>query len=217
MDFDVERMKWELQALESPTWIDHYDRKISNGWTTILLNSRDGTMSTPDSMRPGRYGQFKRTPILEVLPSFREVLDAFQCPMGRVRISKLLPHSFIGAHRDIGREAAGIAFNQVRLHLPITTNEKVTFQVGSQTFRLRAGRLYYLNFTKLHSVRNDGDEARIHLILELKVNDWLRRLFPALTRAEQVERFLLRWTMPLVWPFLQAKFCLKQYLAKVPK
>jgi hypothetical protein len=216
MRFEVDRMRKELENLEKSTWVDHYDRKISNGWTTLLLSTRDGTMDRPDSMRPGRWGRFKRTPVLEQLPYFGEVLDAFRCPVGRVRVSKLMPHSSIGEHRDIGREAAGIAYGQVRLHIPITTNDRVTFHVGREVFQLRAGRLYYLDFTKLHSVRNDGDEPRIHLILELRVNDFLWRVFPEPDFSERVQRFVLRHTMPLVWPFMQAKFAVKQLLTPVP-
>jgi hypothetical protein len=217
MKFDVGRLQEELRSLEGTAWIDHYDRKISNGWTTILLRSRDGTMDGPDSMRPGKFERFRYTPILERLPYFREVLDAFKCPMARARISKMLPHTFIGAHRDIGREAASLAFNQVRLHLPIVTNDKVRFVVGGEEFRLLPGRLYYLDFTKLHSVYNDGDADRVHLIVELQVNDFLRQLFPEPTARERLAMWTACWTMPVVWPFFRVHFGVKQLLARVPQ
>jgi hypothetical protein len=216
MKFDVERMQAELSALESLKWIDHYDRKISNGWASLLLSSRDGTTDQRASMKPGTYGRFQRTPLVDRLPYFRAILDAFQCPIGRVRISKMLPHTFIGAHRDIGREAAGLAFGQVRLHLPIVTNDQVRFVVGGKVFRLFAGRLYYLDFTKLHSVYNDGDGDRIHLILELRVNDFLRRMFPDPTPRERLELLTARYTMPLIWPILKVHFGVKQLFARVP-
>lgn len=217
MRFSAERMRKELEDLENSPWVEHYDRKISNGWTTLLLSTRDGTMDRPNSMRPGRGRQFKRTPLLQQWPYFREILDAFRCPIARVRVSKLLPHSFIGVHRDIGREAAAIAYNQVRLHIPITTNDKVKFHLGREVFHLRVGRLYYLDFTRPHSVRNDGDESRIHLILELCVNEFLRQIFPEPDFKERVQRFVLRNTMPAMWPFMKAKFTIKQMLAPIPK
>jgi hypothetical protein len=158
--FDVERMREELRTLESLKWIDHYDRKIANGWTSLVLSSRDGTMDKPASQRPGKFGRFQRTPLVDKLPYFRAILDAFPCPFARIRISRTLPHSFIGAHRDIGREAASLAFGQARLHLPIVTNDQVRFVPGGEVFRLLAGRLYYLDFTKLHSVGRNRPPAQ---------------------------------------------------------
>jgi hypothetical protein len=217
MRFDPGRMKRELDELETSPWVEHYDRKISNGWTTLLLSSRDGTMDRSDSMRPSWKSQFRRTPLVEHLPYFGEILDAFKCPTLRVRVSKLLPHAFIGEHRDIAREASAIAYNQVRLHIPITTNDGVRFHLGRDVFHLEPGRLYYLDFTKPHSVYNDGDEDRIHLILELRVNDFLRRVFPEPDFRERVKRVVLRNTMPAIWPFMQAHFTIKQLLAPVPR
>jgi hypothetical protein len=211
MRFDVERLKEEVRSLETATWLNHYDKSISNGWTAIPLVSRDGTMDDSNAQRVGRFGRYRRTPIIQSLPYFRAVLDAFECPQGRVRISRLQPGAVIRAHRDIGHEAASIAFGQVRLHLPIVTNDGVAFLVGGERLRLLPGRLYYVDFTRLHSVRNDGRTARIHLILDLQMNDFLRRMFPDPSRREQVERFLVRHTLPLVWPFFRVHFALKQY------
>jgi hypothetical protein len=211
MRFDVEQLKEEVRSLESTAWLSHYDGSISNGWTAIPLVSRDGAMDDPNAQRVGRFGLYRRTPIVKSLPYFRAVLDAFECPQGRVRISRLQPGAVIRAHRDIGREAASVAFGQVRLHLPIVTNDGVTFLVGGERLRLLPGRLYYVDFTRLHSVRNDGRTARIHLILDLQMNDFLRRVFPEPSRREQVEWFLVRHTLPLVWPFFWVHFVLKQY------
>ena len=91
MCFDAERMADEIRSLEATTWVGHYDPKISDGWTSIPLVSRHGSMDTPDSQRVGRSSQYRRTPIVDRLPYFRSILDAFQCPQGRVRISRLLP------------------------------------------------------------------------------------------------------------------------------
>jgi hypothetical protein len=217
MRFEAGRMRQELEDLENSPWVEHYDRKISNGWTTLLLSSRDGTMDRPDSMRPSWRGHFQRTPLLDRLPYFEEILDAFRCPTLRVRVSKLLPHSSIGEHRDIGREASAIAYNQVRLHIPITTNDRVRFRLAGEDFHLAPGRLYYLDFTKPHSVFNDGEQPRIHLILELRVNEFLRQVFPKPDLGERLKRLVLRNTMPAIWPFMQARFTIHQMLAPLPK
>ncbi len=205
MRFDVQRMKQELRILDSYRWLDHYDKKLADGWTAIPLVSHDGSMTSTESQRIGKMGSYRRTPIVEQLPYFRSILDAFQCPHGRIRIMKLLPGTIIRAHRDICDEVACFAFNQVRLHIPIITNDRVVFTVGGEQLHLRPGRLYYVNFAKVHYVRNDGSEPRIHLVLDLQVNDFLRSVFPPLSMGERVENFAVRHTLPMLWHLLAAR------------
>lgn len=196
--FDLDRMREDLLRLESAEWLEHYDKGLSKGWKAILLVSRNGVIDGPEAQRPDwDFSVFKRTPWIDHLPYFRSILDNFQCPQGRVRILKLLPGCGIGEHRDVGSEAADFAFNQVRLHVPIYTNDRVIFSVGGEQIRMNPGRLYYVNFTRRHFVRNDGETTRIHLVMDLKVNDWLRQFFPALSPQERIKHLAMRWTYPV--------------------
>jgi hypothetical protein len=205
--FDVERMRREIAEFETnELWLGHYDKGLSKGWRAILLNSRHGDLSGPESQRPAwDFSEFRRTAHVEKLPYFKEVLDGFRCPQGRMRILRLAPGGGIGLHRDVGAEVGCLAFNQVRLHVPIITNEKVTFFVGGERIRMKEGRLYYVNFSKTHMVRNEGDEARLHLVMDLKVNDWLAQFFPKPSAWEQVEYASARATWPTFWKIRQAR------------
>src|SRR5581483_1243962 len=104
---------------------------------------------------------------------FTEILNGFKCPHGRIRIMKLMPGCGIGEHRDIDVEVANVAFRKVRLHIPIQTNPDVEFLVDGKRIHMKRGGLYYVNFSKVHSVRNNGQEVRIHLVMDLEINDWL--------------------------------------------
>ena len=53
-----------------------------------------------------------------------------------------------------------------RVHVPIETNDKVLFSVGKETRNLLAGEVVEINNRRLHSVVNEGDTGRIHLILD---------------------------------------------------
>jgi hypothetical protein len=53
-----------------------------------------------------------------------------------------------------------------RMHLPLLTNDRVLFTVGSETINLRAGEVYEINNRRKHSVENSGDTDRVHLILD---------------------------------------------------
>src|SRR5262249_30752037 len=98
-----------------------------------------------------------------------------------------------------------------RLHVPIITNDRVVFHVAGERVHMQPGRLYYVNFTKKHFVRNDGDEARIHLVLDLHVNDFLRQVFPPLSLGERVENCVVRNSLPVWWKALDLKRTCTQF------
>jgi hypothetical protein len=64
------------------------------------------------------------------------------------------------------------------------TNDRATSFVGGEKIRMRVGHLYHVKLAKSHYARNDVNEARIHLAMDLKVNDWLNRYFPRPTAWE---------------------------------
>lgn len=200
MKFDVERMTQEIRQFESSGWLEHYDPGLSSGWRAILLKSRGGDISGPEAQRPDwDFSKYQRTPHVDKLPYFREIMDFFKCSQGRVRILKLQPGAGIGVHRDVRAEVGCVAFGQVRLHIPIITNDKVIFHVDGERLHMKPGRLYYVDFSKKHFVRNDGTEARLHLVMDLKVDDWLGSFFPPLTPAEKLQAAWMRMTYPAFW------------------
>jgi quercetin dioxygenase-like cupin family protein len=202
--FDVERMRADLATLVEGGWLDHYDKGLSSGFGAILLKSKNGDTSRPESQLPSwDFADYRRTAFVERLPYFREIMDQLQCPQGRMRILRLAPGAVIAKHRDVGAEVGCLAFRQVRLHVPIVTNDHVTFFVGGEKIKMQVGHLYYVNFAKSHYVRNDGDEARVHLVMDLKVNDWLNRYFPQPTVWEQFEFAAARATWPTFWRLRQ--------------
>jgi hypothetical protein len=197
MKIDVQRMVDELKSLEGSHWLSHYDTALADGWTTIPLSSHDGTADNEESQRVGTWGKYKVTKYAEQLPYFKAVLDAFNCPFGRVRIMKLMPGSIIREHRDTYDEVSDYAFGQVRLHIPVITNDKVVFAVDGKNVQMKAGRLYYVNFSKKHYVRNDGAEPRTHLVLDLKVNESLAKIFPPVTPLQRLEMWSARTFLPI--------------------
>ena len=151
----------------------------------------------------GEYDRMRRTKIVGELPYFEQILDAFKCRQGRVRILKLAPGAGIDLHRDIRHEAANFAIGKVRLHVPIYTNDKVKFHVAGEEIKMGPGRLYYVNFSKPHFVRNNGTEDRVHLVLDLEVNSWLASVFPKSTVAEKIEHKADSLWLPIYWEYLR--------------
>ena len=52
------------------------------------------------------------------------------------------------------------------IHVPLVTNPKVQFMVGSERIATQPGQAFELNNKLPHSVENHGDTARIHLIVD---------------------------------------------------
>ena len=74
------------------------------------------------------------------------------------------PHTSIKPHVDGG----ALLRTLVRAHVPIITNGKVMFNIEGNEKNMKAGEVWAINNLKTHSVRNDSDEDRIHLIFDYK-------------------------------------------------
>ncbi len=215
---DVEKMRQEYDFLKDETWLGHYDPPLSREWKAIMLVSLNGESVDEESQRGADdYTKMKRTKIVEKLPYFQEILNSFKCRQGRVRILKLAPGAGINMHRDIRHEAANIAVGRVRLHIPIHTNDRVTFFVGGERIKMSPGRLYYVNFSKPHYVQNEGDTDRLHLVLDLEVNDWLRNVFPPMSFLERAEATMYKYWLPVQWDLLKIQGNLKGVAWKLYK
>ena len=88
---------------------------------------------------------------------------------------KLAAGSQIREHRDYD---LGVKEGQLRLHIPITTNPEVQFFLDAHRLELKAGECWYLDLSLPHWVENRGTIDRIHLVIDCKLNDWLRDLLP---------------------------------------
>lgn len=53
-----------------------------------------------------------------------------------------------------------------RIHVPLVSNPRVQFIVGTEDIRPQPGEAFELNNAMPHSVHNDGDTARIHFIFD---------------------------------------------------
>lgn len=98
-------------------------------------------------------------------PCLGEIIRKLSHSLGRVRLAVLMANSEIQPHIDHGGQ------NMMRLHLPLITNENCFFfsrQKGqTQKKHLPAdGSMYTFNVGKRHWVINEGNEPRLHLIID---------------------------------------------------
>jgi len=110
------------------------------------------------------------TPFLKQSPYLQEVLAAFHTMLYSARLMRLTSGSRIKEHRDHDLDAES---GTVRLHVPVITNPEVHFLLNDERVIMEAGSCWYLRLSDPHAVRNDGPD-RIHLVIDMAVNDWLR-------------------------------------------
>lgn len=78
----------------------------------------------------------------------------------RRMLSVIMPGHVIPAHRDVQDHVT-------RVHVPITTNEQAKVHFGNESFHMQVGTAYLFNTEELHTIRNDGETPRIHLMFDI--------------------------------------------------
>ena len=152
--------------------VDQHGDDHAGGWKSISLISFGGD-PFESKVVAGKLPM--KTPALQLAPYMESVLDAFDYDKQRVRMMQLLPGETMLWHVD-HTEAIDLAI--ARIHIPIVTNSDVKFQISHEDCRWLAGEVWYGDFSFPHRVHNGGSEGRIHLVMDVHVNDRLRDLFP---------------------------------------
>ncbi len=80
----------------------------------------------------------------------------------RANIVKLIAGGKIKEHRDKNFSLA----HSHRIHIPIITNDKVIFNIGDLSMNMLEGEVIEINNRMNHSVVNDSQQDRVHLILD---------------------------------------------------
>jgi hypothetical protein len=98
----------------------------------------------------------------------------------RVMLARMAAGGEIKPHRDANAAAKW----PHKIHVPLVTNDKVTFYVDGVGYHLPEGEAAEVNNMGVHAVKNDGDTDRIHLIFEYYDADqpepeWLARVVAA--------------------------------------
>lgn len=176
---DLERVSKQSWRPEEPFKFDGFfgsETKVYHDgqWTGLSLRSQGGRLERTDPGGPG-LEDFADTPLMQSTPYIAEMIGSWNVPLRSVRLLRLPPGASIGKHRDTYH---GFEYGQLRLHVPITTNEHVATCIRGQRLYWTAGELWYGDFGSLHSVHNGGATGRVHLVVDTLITPPLLRLFP---------------------------------------
>ena len=162
-------------------WVPHFNTGCYEGdWSGAALRSVGGTAGRlyPDPTESTSYAD---TPLLQRCPNTAALLATFRCPLLAVRFLRLGPESRIKPHTDLD---LGFEDGEVRLHVPVSTNDDVEFLLDGHPVDMAEGEAWYLDLNLRHSVENRGSRPRVHLVVDCVVDDWLDTLLaPLLAQA----------------------------------
>lgn len=171
--FDARAMLQEVYRL-ADVWLPHYNsRDYSGEWKAIPLRSINGSL-TNVSVQPTVNGKFMDTTLMEQCPAIQAAVSSLLCEKNAIRILNLRPGATINEHSD-----PGLCYEEgeIRLHIPLITNDDVAFVIDGERVALSPGECWYMNFNLKHKLSNRGATDRIHLVIDCLVNDWIHGLF----------------------------------------
>lgn len=177
-NFDIARLQEEVTALEGALWKEHYNKKNYEGdWSTLQLRSINGNIennvAVQDVSLRGSMA-YKDTELLKKDTYLRSVIDFFEMEKFSIRLMRLNAGAVIKEHSD---HDLNFEEGEVRFHIPVMTNPGVAFFIEDEQLYMQEGTCWYVNLSLRHRINNFGADNRIHLVIDGKVNDWVKDLF----------------------------------------
>jgi hypothetical protein len=170
--FDPAGLRADLECIEASEWIAHFNQQDYEGeWSSVALRARGGRAN--DIVPMGGVEEFEDTPLASRCPHLKAATDAFELPKKSVRLLRLHAGSKVREHRD---RDLGLDRGELRIHVPVATNDEVEFVVANRRLVLREGEAWYIDFSQPHRIDNRGTSDRIHLVIDGVVNDWALNL-----------------------------------------
>lgn len=173
LPLDLQVIQLQVQALHQP-WKAHFNTMHYEGeWNVLSLRvvGGDADRIIPDSMGDEDY---QDTPLMDACPAIKALINKLECPVLSARLLNLKSGAVIKPHKD---HELAFEKGEARLHFPVFTNDKVEFYIEEELVRMNEGECWYINANLTHRVANHGSTDRIHLVIDCKVNDWLKELF----------------------------------------
>ena len=171
--FSASKLQNELNGLNTQ-WISHYNKVDYEGdWSALPLRSINGSLT--NLFVENRDGSaFIDTLLMDSCPYMKSITEQFQCEKKAIRLLNLRPGAIIKEHRDL---ELGYEAGEARIHIPILTNPQVEFYLDNERMELKEGECWYMNFDLPHRINNFGTTDRVHLVMDIVVNDNIREMF----------------------------------------
>lgn len=182
ISFDPELLARDLAEISGESWINHFlTDRYSGNWDVIPLRGPAGVQH-PILMivTTSATTAFENAPALAHCPYLDKVIQSFDAEVRGARLLRLAPGSVLKEHTDHEDTAKdGI----LRIHIPVVTNPDVVFLLNGTRILMEAGSAWYLRLRERHSVTNGGSTDRVHLLVDLVMNEALAAMLSSAAGA----------------------------------
>lgn len=165
-------------------WLPHVNKRCFQGeWDVLPLRCAKQHLDNHPILQAFSIEEiedYTNLPSLTKNSYLLDLLNTLKCKVLSIRLMRLKPGAKILPHSDC---QLSLEYGKARLHIPVQTNEEVTFTVNGHNLPMKVGELWYINAHQEHSVTNDGKNDRINLVIDCIANNWLKE---CLLKAELV-------------------------------
>ena len=169
----IDEARWDAENADKPNRFEALDRTRH-----IVFRFVSNFQDWRDSYDRPLWGDWKGLlePVLAQAVRDYGYKDA---AFPRVMLARMAPGGVIKPHRDANPAAKW----PHKIHVPLVTNDKVTFFVDGVGYHFPEGEAVEVSNMAVHAVENAGDTDRIHLIFEYYDREqpepeWLAQLPP---------------------------------------
>ena len=169
----IDEARWDAENADKPNRFEALDRTRH-----IVFRFVSNFQDWRDSYDRPLWGEWKGLlePVLAQAVRDYGYKDA---AFPRVMLARMAPGGVIKPHRDANPAAKW----PHKIHVPLVTNDKVTFFVDGVGYHFPEGEAVEVSNMAVHAVENAGDTDRIHLIFEYYDREqpepeWLAQLPP---------------------------------------
>lgn len=148
---------WELHDGLKPNADAAFERTTQH----IVLGFPDDTTTARSSFRSPAWSDWEDV-VQPLVDRIVRVYGYRDGQVNRVMLAKLLAGREIRRHIDADRSA----WLPHKIHVPMTTHERVEFWEGDASYHLAVGAAYEVNNQIPHGGANRGTTDRVHLIFD---------------------------------------------------
>jgi aspartyl/asparaginyl beta-hydroxylase (cupin superfamily) len=154
----------EVLALTTKDWVAYTKRKIAGGAAAENTETIPLVYDIKHRINSGilhekhqQFSPYIEKAVTSVVGKIGDV-NVKQAMLTRLKAGTIIPR-----HRDRGPLTA----KTHRIHVPVITNPSCMFNVGDESMNLEAGQIWIIdNVNRYHGVENNGENDRVHLIVD---------------------------------------------------